>query len=152
MNDSYLPEENWVISDTTRKINVKKGNGKGTPFTGHEGPPGDLDARVHIYTATALGRGRLACSRLGRFYPGEITRYSFYRRLSEPQDQPGHEGVKKNLHVSDTQDRTRAIQPAVKRLGAWASRKTHYYTVQISFVYLIFLFQYRNLLYNIRND
>ena len=32
---------------------------------------GDVDARVHIYTATALGRGRVASSTLGRFYPGE---------------------------------------------------------------------------------
>ena len=32
------------------------------------------------------------------FTPGEIPRYSFYRRLSGPQGQSGHEGVKKNLH------------------------------------------------------
>ena len=28
--------------------------GKGFPFTGHEGPLGDVDARVHIYTNMIL--------------------------------------------------------------------------------------------------
>ena len=56
--------------------------------------------------------GRMASPTLGRFTPEEIPRYSFYRRLSGPQDQSGHEGVKKNLHPSDTRDRTRAVQPA----------------------------------------
>ena len=37
--------------------------------------------------------------RSAAFTPGEITRYSFYRRLSGPQGQSGHEGMKKNLHV-----------------------------------------------------
>ena len=63
----------------------------------------------------------MASPTLGRLYPGEIPRYSFYRRLSVPQDQSGHEGVKKNLHPSDTRDRTRAVQPLVKRLAAWAT-------------------------------
>ena len=40
----------------------------------------------------------MASLTLGRLYPGEIPRYSFYRRLSGPQGQSGHEGVKKNLH------------------------------------------------------
>ena len=38
--------------------------------------------------------------------------------------QSGHEGVKKNLHPSDTRDRTRAVQPVVKRLAAWATWPT----------------------------
>ena len=79
---------------------------------------GDVNARVHIFTATALGRGRMASPALGRLYPGEIPRYSFYSRLSGPQGQSGHEGVKKNLHPSNTRDRTRAFQPAAKRLAA----------------------------------
>ena len=29
-----------------------------------------MDARVHVYTATALGRGRVASPTLGRLYPG----------------------------------------------------------------------------------
>ena len=58
---------------------------------------GDVDARVHIFTATALGRGRVASPTLGRLYPPGKSQYSFYRRLSGPQDQSGHEGAKKNL-------------------------------------------------------
>ena len=46
---------------------------------------------VHIYTVTALGRGRVASPTLGRIYP----RYSFYRILSIPKDQSRHDGVKK---------------------------------------------------------
>ena len=42
----------------------------------------------------------------------------FYRRLSGPQDQSGHEGVKKNLHPSDTRDRTRAVQIVATPLAA----------------------------------
>ena len=79
---------------------------------------GDMDARVHILTATALGRGRVASPTLGRLYPRESPRYSFYRRLSGPQDQSGHEGAKKNLHPSDTRDRTRAVQTVAQRLAA----------------------------------
>ena len=70
---------------------------------------GDVDARVHIYTATAPGRGRVASPTLGHLYSRGNPRYSFYRRLS------GHKGVKKNLHPSDTRDRTRAVQPIAKR-------------------------------------
>ena len=77
-----------------------------------------MDARVHIFTATALGRGRVASPTLGRLYPQESPRYSFYRRLSGPQDQSGPEGAKKNLHPSDTRDRTRAVQPVAQRLDA----------------------------------
>ena len=36
--------------------------------------------------------------------PGKFPGTHFYRRLSGPQDQSGHEGVKKNLHRSDTRD------------------------------------------------
>ena len=79
-----------------------------------------MDARVHVFTATALEIGWLVlCS--AAFTPGEIPRYSFYRMLSGPQDQSGHEGVKKNLHPSDTRDRTRAVQPVAKRLAACAT-------------------------------
>ena len=58
---------------------------------------GDVDARVDICIATALRRGRVDSPTLGRLYPGESPRFSFYKRLSGPQDQSGHEGVKKNL-------------------------------------------------------
>ena len=74
-----------------------------------------MDARVYIiYTATALGRGRVTSPTLGHLYTGESPRYSFCMRLSGPQDQSGHEEVKKNLHPSDTRDRTRAVQSVAK--------------------------------------
>ena len=83
-------------------------------------PTGDVDARVHIFTATALGRGRVASPTLGRLYPVESPRYSFYRRLSGPQDQSGHEGMNKNIHFSDT----RVVQPVAECLAAWATWPT----------------------------
>ena len=61
-------------------------------------PTGYVDARVHIFTAMALGRGRVASPTLDRLYPLGNPPYSFYRRLSGPQDQSGHERAKKNLH------------------------------------------------------
>ena len=69
------------------------------------------DERVHIYTATALERGRVASPMRDRFYPKENPRYSFYRRLREFQDQSGHEEVKKNIHPTEPGDRTLAVQP-----------------------------------------
>ena len=44
--------------------------------------------------------------------------------LRGPKDQSGHEGVKNNLLPSDTRDRTRDVQPVVKRLVAWATWPT----------------------------
>ena len=68
---------------------------------------GDVDARIHIYIAMTLGSGRMVASpAVGPFTPGERPLYSFYRRLSGPQDQSGHEGVKKNLNSSDSRHRT----------------------------------------------
>ena len=78
---------------------------------------------MHIYTVTALGRGRVASPTLGRTYP----QHSFYRRLSGPQGQSGH-GVKKNLHPSDTQDQTQAIE-AHGRCGCKGAH-TYVYTVR----------------------
>ena len=97
---------------------------------------GGCGCKGHIYIATALGRNRVACPTLGRLYPGEKPRYSFYRRLSGPQDQSGYKRVKKNLHPSDTWDRTRAVQPAAKSL---------LYSIRIKisncsdFLYLVFI-------------
>ena len=71
-------------------------------------------AHTYVYTAMALGKCRVASPTLGRLYPW----YSYYSRLSGPQKQSGYEGVKKNLHPSDTRDRTRAVEPVVKRLAA----------------------------------
>ena len=65
-----------------------------------------MDATVHIFTATALERGRVASPTLGRLYPGKSPRCSFYRSLSEPQAQSGYEGAKKNLHHSNARERS----------------------------------------------
>ena len=62
---------------------------------------GDVDARVHIYTAMALGSERereWLVLHLAAFNPRETLQYSFYRRMNGPQDQFGHEGVNKNFH------------------------------------------------------
>ena len=56
---------------------------------------GDVDARVHIFTATELGEVGWLVLRSTAFTPGEIPRFSFYRGLSGPQGQSGHKGVKK---------------------------------------------------------
>ena len=48
-------------------------------------------AHAFVYTATALGKGRVASPILGHLY----TRYSFYSRLSGPQEQCGYKGVKR---------------------------------------------------------
>ena len=62
---------------------------------------GDVDARVHVDTTTALGRARVLVLRSAAFIPEENVLYWFYRRLNGPQDQSGHEGANKNLHPSD---------------------------------------------------
>ena len=74
----------------------------------------NMDARVGVYTATALGRGRMASPTLGSIYTrGKLP------ELSGHQDQSGtHEEVIKNLHSSDTRDRSRTVQPVAKRLVA----------------------------------
>ena len=64
----------------------------------------------HIYTALALGRGRVASPTLGCLYPKSHW-YSLYRRLNGPHDLSE---VKINLHPFDTRDRTWAIQLIAK--------------------------------------
>ena len=79
----------------------------------------------HIgYTATVLGRGRVASPTLGRLYPRRRFPVFIYKRLSGPQDESGQEGVNKNLHPSDSRDRTWIIQPVAKRPAASATRTT----------------------------
>ena len=46
---------------------------KGIPTTGNENARGNVDALVHKFTATALGKGRVASPTLGRLYPGKIS-------------------------------------------------------------------------------
>ena len=55
-----------------------------------------MNARVHIYAATALERGRVASPTLGRLYPQGKPPVLIFSRLSEPPDQSGHEGAKKS--------------------------------------------------------
>ena len=83
-----------------------------------------MGARVHIYTTTALGGGRVTSPTLAAYTPGESPQYSFYSRLSGSQDQSEH-GVKKTLNPSDTRDRNRVVQPIIKRLAAWPTWPTH---------------------------
>ena len=59
----------------------------------------------------ALERVKVASSMICQLYP----QYSFYRRLSGPQNQSGHKGVKRNLLPSNTRDKTWAIQPVAQR-------------------------------------
>ena len=70
-----------------------------------------------------IGWGRVASPTLGRLYPRGYSPVLIYRRLSGPQGQPG-DGVRKNLHSSDTGDRTRVVEPIAKRLAAWATWPT----------------------------
>ena len=56
---------------------------------------------------------RVAGLTFGRRYPG-----THFRRLSEPQDQHGHETAKKSLYPSAAGDPTPADQPVAKRLAA----------------------------------
>ena len=77
---------------------------------------GIVDAKVHIFAAMTLERERVASPTLGRLYPwkapvqkAEWTLGPAWTRRSEK---------KKNLHPSDTRDRTRAVQLVAKRLGA----------------------------------
>ena len=57
----------------------------------------------------ALGSSMVAGPKLSRLYLQGKPLVLIYRRLSGPQNQSEHEGVKKNLYPSNTQDRTRAI-------------------------------------------
>ena len=47
---------------------------------------GDVDARVHIYTATTLGRGRVASPTLGSIYAWESHSTHFTGGWVDPQD------------------------------------------------------------------
>ena len=79
---------------------------------------------VHIISAMALGRGRVAIPILDRLYPWESPEYIFYRRPSGLLDSSRHEGVKNNLHPSEARDRTWAVQPIDKQFLIWAAWPT----------------------------
>ena len=87
-------------------------------MTVHEGSLGMWMQGPTYSQPTALERRRVAGPMLGRLYSRGKPQYSLYMRLNEPQDQSEHEGVKQNLHSSDTRDRTQAVQLVAKRLNA----------------------------------
>ena len=68
------------------------------------------DTKTQHSLATALGGDRVDSPTLGRLYARRRSPVLIFRRLNGPQDQSGHEGLKKNLEPSDTQNRTRAVQ------------------------------------------
>ena len=90
----------------------KKTTVKDIPIICHEDPRGCgcKGAHTYVYTATALGKCRVASPTPGRLYP----RYSYYNRLSGLQEQSGYEGVKK---ISTPP----APGPVAKRLAVWAT-------------------------------
>ena len=90
--------------------------GKGIPMAGHESPRGMWTQGLTCRPTKP--QVRWLAVRSAVFNSGESHRYTFYRTLSVPQDQSGDEGVKKNLHPSDTRDRNRVVQPELKRLAA----------------------------------
>ena len=69
------------------------------------------------------------------FTPGKVLRYSFYRKLSEPQDQSEHEGVKRNLHPFYTRDRTRVVQPVTKRLDDRLLKFNYFLKISLYYLY-----------------
>ena len=83
-------------------------------------PRGMLFKGVHVFAATTLEELWWVAILSAVFTPGKH-RYSYYRNLSGCQDQSKHEGVKKNLHSSDTRDQIRAVQPVAKGLTACAT-------------------------------
>ena len=90
-----------------------------------------MNAKAHIYTARALERGRVASPTLGRLYP----RYSFYRRLSGPQDQSGHEGVKKKKAPPLRHPGSNPGNPAT-----WATWATLFVSVEPSKSLIIYIY------------
>ena len=75
---------------------------------------GDVDARVHIYTATALGRGRVASPTLGHLYPrgeslllifkeGEWTPGPVWTRRSEEKSPPLRHPGSNPVHPAGSQ-------------------------------------------------
>ena len=117
--------------------------GKGIPIIGHESPwgCGCMGPHTGIYRWLVLRSAIFTpreshqysfCRRLTGIqdqsghegvkknpHLSDTQDWTFYRRLSGPQDQSGHEGVKENPHPSNTQDRIQAVQPIVKHHAIW---------------------------------
>ena len=78
----------------------------------------DVDARVHIFKVTTQVRGRVASPMLGHLYPCGNSGTQFTRGWVDPRTCLD---MKEWRKISDTQDRTWAIQLIVKHLAAWAT-------------------------------
>ena len=63
---------------------------------------GDVDASVHIFTAKALERCKVAIYAQSSLSPEEPW-YSLYRRQNGPQVQSGQEGVKKSPPIRQSE-------------------------------------------------
>ena len=95
-------------------------NVKVSPLQAWKPTGGGVDASVHIFTATALRTGRFASRTLGRLYPQESTPVLIQQGVEwKAQGQSGHEGMQKNLHPFESQDRIRVVLPAAKRFAVW---------------------------------
>ena len=95
----------WTSLDMVKKVSPLQAM-KAQGVCGCKGP------HIHSHGTDEVGWLVL---RSAAFTPGEIPGTHF---IGGPQDQSGHEGVKKNLHPSDSRDRTRAVQPVAQRLAA----------------------------------
>ena len=78
---------------------------------------GDVDVRVHIYTATTL-EIKVASSTLDRLYPGKIPVFILQKAEWTLGLVWTRCGAEKNLHPSDYRDRTRAVKSLAKSLTA----------------------------------
>ena len=78
---------------------------------------GDVDAMVHIFAATALGRGRVTSPSLGRLHPRKAP-VLILQENEGPQNQSGHEEVEKNLLPFEIRDRTRTVQLGSQALAS----------------------------------
>ena len=109
-------------------------------------PMGDVHARFHIYTATALGRGRVANPTLNCLYPpGKASSFHFIGGLVDPRASLDTK-VWNSCHpltddddlddiwwpydnrgkICDIRDWIWAVQPVVKHLAAWTTWKILY--------------------------
>ena len=73
--------QNTILSSSVKYAtqlcdNVKS---KGIPIIGHEDPKRNVDAKVHIFVATAKGMGGLVRPTLDRLYPQESPGTNFRR-------------------------------------------------------------------------
>ena len=95
------------------------GYGKGVPHYRPWRTTGDVGARIHIFAATALGRGRIASARLGSLYPQESRCIYFTGGWVSPRVWMN---TKEGKYIS-TPSGSNPGHPALvaKRLASWAT-------------------------------